>query len=151
MGTQRCPMATYRTNLAAQTTLRWPGPALAGDASGTQRDFMDLRHRAQWRELPKKYPPYQTCHRRFQHWVREGKLERILRVLAEELQARGRLQLEEAFIDASFTGVKKGASQSGPPNAAKGRKSSLSPMIKSSRSEEHTSELQSPCNLVCRL
>jgi len=38
-------MATYRTNLAAQTTLRWPGPALAGDASGTQRDFMDLRHR----------------------------------------------------------------------------------------------------------
>src|SRR5437879_9516788 len=45
MGTQRCPMATYRTNLAAQTTLRWPGPALAGDASGTQRDFMDLRHR----------------------------------------------------------------------------------------------------------
>src|SRR3989454_7288407 len=21
---------------------------------------------AQWRELPKKYPPYQTCHRRFQ-------------------------------------------------------------------------------------
>src|SRR5438552_3890644 len=45
MGTQRCPMATYRTNLAAQTTLRWPGSALAGDASGTQRDFMDLRHR----------------------------------------------------------------------------------------------------------
>src|SRR5438132_6677418 len=43
MGTQRCPMATYRINLAAQTTLRWPGPALAGDASGTQRDFMDLR------------------------------------------------------------------------------------------------------------
>jgi transposase len=30
---------------------------------------------AQWRELPKKYPPYQTCHRRFQQWVREGKLE----------------------------------------------------------------------------
>ena len=24
---------------------------------------------AQWRELPKKYPPYQTCHRRFQQWV----------------------------------------------------------------------------------
>ena len=84
---------------------------------------------AQWRELPKKYSPYQTCHRRFQQSVREGKLERILRVLAEELQARGRLQLEEAFIDASFTGAKKGASRSGPPNAAKGRKSSLLPMV----------------------
>jgi hypothetical protein len=55
-----------------------------------------------------KYPPYQTCHRRFQQWVREGKLGRILRVLSEELQARGKLQLEEAFIDASFTGVIKG-------------------------------------------
>ena len=84
---------------------------------------------AQWRELPKKYPPYQTCHRRFQQWVREGQLERILHALAEELQARGKLQLEEAFIDASFTGAKKGASRSGPPNPAKGRKSSLSPMI----------------------
>src|SRR5579863_359348 len=84
---------------------------------------------AQWRELPNKYPPYQTCHRRFQQWVRAGKPERILRVLAEELQARGKLDLEEGFIDASFTGAKKGASQSGPPNAARGRKSSLSPMI----------------------
>ena len=62
---------------------------------------------AQWRELPEKYPPYQTCHRRFQQWVREGRLERILRAL-QELQARGKLQLEEAFINASFTGAKKG-------------------------------------------
>ena len=83
---------------------------------------------AQWHELPKEYPPYQTCHRRFQQWVLGGKLERILQVLAEELQARGKLQLEEAFIDASFTGAKKGASRSGPPSEAKGRKSSLSPM-----------------------
>ena len=83
---------------------------------------------AQWRELPKKYPPYQTCHRRFQQWVREGKLERILRVLAEVLHARGKLELEEAFIDASFTGAKKGGPRSGPLNAARGRKSSLSPM-----------------------
>lgn len=44
---------------------------------------------AQWRELPNKYPPYQTCHRRFQQWVRDGKLEKILRLLATELQARG--------------------------------------------------------------
>jgi transposase len=84
---------------------------------------------AQWRELPKRYPPYQTCHRRFRQWMREGKLECILHVLAEALHAQGKLQLEEAFIDASFTGAKKGASRSGPPNAARGRKSSLSRMI----------------------
>jgi transposase len=44
---------------------------------------------AQWRELPSKYPPYQTCHRRFQQWVRKGVLERVLRALAKELRARG--------------------------------------------------------------
>ena len=78
---------------------------------------------AQWRELPKKYPPYQTCHRRFQQWVREGKLEDILRVLAEELHARGKLELEEGFIDASFTGAKKGALRSGKRSVAKGPRS----------------------------
>ena len=30
---------------------------------------------AQWRELPAQYPPYQTCHRRFQHWVKSGALQ----------------------------------------------------------------------------
>jgi transposase len=45
---------------------------------------------AQWRELLKKYPRYQTCHRRFQQWARSGALERAMRKLAERLQAQGR-------------------------------------------------------------
>jgi transposase len=77
---------------------------------------------AQWRELPQKYPPFQTCHRRFQHWVRAGKLERVLQMLAEELQARGRLDLEEAFIDATFTRAKKGGLAVGPTKLGKGTK-----------------------------
>ena len=84
---------------------------------------------AQWRELPVKYPPYQTCHRRFQQWVREGVLEQALRVLAAELQAQGRLDLEEAFVDATFASAKKGALQSVPLDAARARRSSLSPML----------------------
>ena len=52
---------------------------------------------APWREMPKKYPPYQTCYRRFQQWVREGKLQRILRVLAETLRAQGKLDLARAW------------------------------------------------------
>jgi transposase len=68
-----------------------------------------LRTGARWQDLPGEYPPYQTCHRRFQQWVREGRLERILRTLADDLLARGALHLEEAFIDASFSSAKKGA------------------------------------------
>jgi transposase len=40
---------------------------------------------AQWRELLEKYPPYQTCHPRFQQWIRSGKLEEALKMLARHL------------------------------------------------------------------
>lgn len=83
-----------------------------------------LRTGAQWAELPRdKFPPYQTCHRRFQQWVREGTLVEGLRVLAEDLLARGQLDLAETFIDATFAGAKKGAVQLVQHAAAKGPRS----------------------------
>src|SRR5271154_5639960 len=84
---------------------------------------------AQWRELPEKYPPFQTCHRRFQQWVRRGKLEEALRRLARHLHERGKLNLEEAFIDATFASAKKGALEWVPRGGARARKSSLSPLV----------------------
>ena len=84
---------------------------------------------AQWRELPEKYPPFQTCHRRFQQWVRSGKLEKALQVLARHLHDRGQLNLDEAFVDATFASAKKGALPSVPPAAARARRSSLSPLV----------------------
>jgi transposase len=83
-----------------------------------------LRTGAQWAELPRdKFPPYQTCHRRFQQWVREGTMVKALRVLAEALLARGQLDLAETFIDATFAGAKKGAVQLVQHAAAKGPRS----------------------------
>ena len=67
---------------------------------------------AQWREMPEKYPPYQTCHRRFQQWVRSGRLEAALKVLARHLHERGKLNLKEAFVAATFASAKKGVSRS---------------------------------------
>jgi len=84
---------------------------------------------AQWRELPEKYPPFQTCHRRFQQWVRTGKLERALTLLARYLHDRGQLNLDEAFVDATFASAKKGALPSAPRGAARARRSSLSPLV----------------------
>jgi len=68
-----------------------------------------LRTGAPWHDLPDRYPPYQTCHRRFQQWQRDGTLTRLLHALAEDLQTRGKLDLSETFIDASFSSAKKGA------------------------------------------
>jgi transposase len=84
---------------------------------------------AQWSEMPGKYPPYQTCHRRFQQWIREGRLVECLRLLAKDLHARGKLNLDEAFVDATFASAKKGASQSARPSGAREPRSSLSPLV----------------------
>jgi transposase len=68
-----------------------------------------LRTGAPWHDLPARYPPYQTCHRRFQQWQRSGRLDRLLQRLAEDLRDRGKLDLTEAFVDATYAGAKKGA------------------------------------------
>jgi transposase len=67
-----------------------------------------LRTGAQWPELPKKYPAYQTCHRRFQQWVRSGQLNKGLRALARELHGHGLLPPEEGLLDGTFASAKKG-------------------------------------------
>jgi transposase len=85
--------------------------------------FWVLRTGAPWHDLPSRYPPYQTCHRRFQSWQRNGLLTRLLQKLAEDLRDRGKLDLSESFIDASFSGAKKGALVSALQNAAKAAKS----------------------------
>jgi transposase len=64
---------------------------------------------APWKALPTEYPPYQTCHRRMQEWVRERVFMKILKALAEDLRDRGKIDLTEAFIDGTFAGAKRGA------------------------------------------
>lgn len=82
-----------------------------------------LRSGARWQDLPERFPPYQTCHRRFQEWVRDGRLRRVLETLAQDLLERGKLDLSETFIDGTFVSAKKGASVSERPSGAKARNS----------------------------
>jgi len=78
-----------------------------------------LRSGARWKDLPARFPPYQTCHRRFQSWVRSGALRRVLEALARDLQERGELDLSECFIDGTFIVAKKGGRAWERPSAAK--------------------------------
>jgi transposase len=82
-----------------------------------------LRTGAPWQDIPRRYGFYQTCHRRFQQWQRSGVLDGILWALCEDLLARGQLGLEETFVDASFSGAKKGAIALVQHAAAKGARS----------------------------
>ena len=82
-----------------------------------------LRSGARWQDLPDRFPPYQTCHRRFQQWVREGTLRTVLEALAQDLKERGDLDLSECFIDGTFVVAKKGDLEWERPSGAKVRSS----------------------------
>jgi len=82
-----------------------------------------LRTGAPWQDLPPRYGPYQTVHRRFQNWVRDGTLERVLLKLAEHLKEAGGLDLKECFVDGTFVPAKKGGVWSERPNAVKAPRS----------------------------
>ncbi len=82
-----------------------------------------LRSGARWKDLPDRFPSYQTCHRRFQRWVRDGTLGRVLQALAEDVQERGGLDLSECFIDGTFIVAKKGGLAWARPSGAQVRSS----------------------------
>ncbi len=78
-----------------------------------------LRTGAPWQDLPSRYGPYQTAHRRFQNWVRSGVIEKILLALAQHLKDAGGLDLKECFVDGTFVPAKKGGAWLGRPSAAR--------------------------------
>src|ERR1051326_3003431 len=67
-----------------------------------------LRTGAPWKDLPERYGAYQTAHRRFTRWRKEGVIRAVLQGLAEDLHKRGGFDLSECFIDGSFAPAKKG-------------------------------------------
>ncbi len=105
-----------------------PVVATRGRPRRAEREVMNgvlwiLRSGARWCDLPERFPPYQTCHRRFQEWVRDGRLLKGLERLAGDLQTRGKLDLSECFIDGTFIVAKKGASEWERPSGVKARSS----------------------------
>lgn len=86
-----------------------------------------LKTGAQWSELPQpKYPPYQTCHRRFQEWTKKKVFENILTALAQDIEERGKIDLKECFIDGTFSSAKKGGLVLERPRKARVQRSWLS-------------------------
>lgn len=78
-----------------------------------------LRTGARWQDLPERYGPYQTVHRRFQNWVRSKVLEQVLLAVAQDLKDRGGLDLRECFVDGTFVPAKKGGSALERPSGAR--------------------------------
>jgi hypothetical protein len=109
-----------------------PKPKVREDGRGRPwrdpRDVLNgilwiMRTGAPWKDMPARYPPYQTCHRRFQNWVRSGVLNMVLFQLAADLKERGGIDVSECFVDGTFAPAKKGALPLARPSEARGPRS----------------------------
>ncbi|HXH55304.1 MAG TPA: transposase [Gammaproteobacteria bacterium] len=56
-----------------------------------------LRTGALWKDMPDRYPPYQTSHRRYSQWVKQGVIDNIIKALVIVLNRRGKIDLNEAL------------------------------------------------------
>lgn len=59
-----------------------------------------LRTGIPWKEMSKKYPSAETCHRQYLEWVCYGVMQAVLDCLAEDLRTRGQFdtrQMAEAM------------------------------------------------------
>jgi transposase len=78
-----------------------------------------LKTGARWCDLPAEYASPSTCWRRLKRWDEDGTWLRIWRTFIAELDERGRLQWETAFIDGTFASAKKGGPTSVLPSGGK--------------------------------
>lgn len=78
-----------------------------------------LRSGARWKDLPRSFPSYVTCWRRFVEWSMSGVWDRAWLRLINELDERGSVDWEQGFADGTFASAKKGAISSAPPSEAR--------------------------------
>jgi len=103
----------------------WSWPPLAGHASGAQWSLVDPGHgftvariTRQVSAVPNLPPPFSAV-------GTQRQVEQLLRRLARQLHECCKLDLEEAFVDATFATAKKGALQSAQRAEVRGQRSSL--------------------------
>ena len=67
-----------------------------------------LKTGASWHDLPEEYPSPSTCWRRMYLWAEAELWHDIWQTMLGELDAKGRLEWEEVFMDGSFAPAKGG-------------------------------------------
>lgn len=68
-----------------------------------------LRSGARWKDLPRSFPSYATCWRRFAQWSLDGVWDRAWSRLLSQLDQQSEVDWEEGFADGTFASAKKGA------------------------------------------
>ncbi len=84
------------------------GRKRADDRTTLEGILFILRTGCPWSDLPREYGSPTTVWRRLRQWEEAGVWERIWRAMLSTLDAQGKLEWAQAFLDGSFVPAKKG-------------------------------------------
>lgn len=76
----------------------------------------------QWRFLPRSFPPKSTVHDYLRRWCQRDSFRKMLSALIRDLLEKGRVRIDQAFIDATFAPAKSGGHAVGLTRKGKGTK-----------------------------
>jgi len=74
---------------------------------------------AAWRDLPKRYGPWQTCYDRFRSWQRDRTLDKLLECLRVSLAKKGLIDNSTWVVDA--TNIRASRAAAGAKRGSRGR------------------------------
>jgi transposase len=84
--------------------------------------FWILRSGAPWRDLPERYGPWQTIYHWFNHWRRDGTVDRILERLQLRLDKDGYIDWDLWCVDGSNVRASRAAAGAGKKGGPKNPK-----------------------------
>ena len=87
--------------------------------------FFILHTGIQWEHLPKSFPPKSTVHDRLQLWSGNQAFRKLLAKVVRSLAQKGRIDLDQCFVDATFAPAKGGGEGVGLTKKGKGTKLQL--------------------------
>lgn len=108
-------------------------PLIPGQRSGPGRKRNDdrrtrngirfvLKTGCTWEDVPRTYGSPATCWRRFRAWAAEGTWEPSWRTVLSQLEAQGKREWAQAFLDGRVVPAKKGGPASVRPQSARARR-----------------------------
>jgi len=65
---------------------------------------------APWRDVPRRYGPWQTCYDRFVRWSRDGTWLRLLQTLQATVDQQDQIDWDKAAVDSTHIRAQRSAS-----------------------------------------
>ena len=79
----------------------------------------------QWKHLPKTFPPKSTVHDYLKLWAERDAFRKVFAKIIRSLVQEGRIEMDECFVDATFSPAKGGGDSVGLTRKGKGTKVQL--------------------------